>query len=174
VNLQHTLSEALTELSSEKYIIKLLQKDLNATSDYGNEPSSWYEIPQHSLRDGEISSPNLVNTQGPNNKWISTNPNQFTKPRKYSKGTNMPTGKYIRTHNPYEPISNLIDPTTGNRSTKPTTLKEVDKENLTASKQKHDNKIPKRPFSTPNLQNISDPSPHQTKSQNSREVFIKK
>jgi hypothetical protein len=167
VNLQHKLSEALTELSSAKYIIKLLQKDLNATSDYGNELSSWYEMPHHSLKGGEISSANLVSTQGPNNKWISTNLNQFTKPNKYSKGRNMPTGEYIRTHNQYEPISNPTDPTTGNRSTKkPTALKEVDKENLTASKQKHDNKIPECPFSTPNLQNISDSSPHQTKSQN--------
>jgi hypothetical protein len=95
VNLQHKLSEALTEFSSAKYIIKRLrlQKDLNATSNYGNEPSSWYEMPHHSLKGGEISSANLVSTQGPNNKWISINPNQFTKPRKYSKGRNMSTGE---------------------------------------------------------------------------------
>jgi hypothetical protein len=167
VNLQHKLSEALTELSSAKYIIKLLEKDLSATSDYGNEPSSWYDMPHHSPKGGEISSSNLVSTQGPNNKWIPINPNQFTKPRKYSKDGNMPTGEHIITHNRYEPISNLIDLTTSNRSTKPIILKEVDKENLTASKQKHDNKIPERPFSTPNLQSISDPNPHQIKSQNS-------
>jgi hypothetical protein len=159
VNLQHKLSEALTELSSAKYIIKLLQRDLSATSDYGDEPT------HHSPKCGEITFPNLVSTQGPNNKWTPINLSQFTKPRKHSKGRNMPTGEHI-THNRYEPNSNLTDLTAGNRSTKPTILKEVDKENLTASKQKHENKIPKRPFSTPNLQNISDPSPHQTKSQN--------
>ena len=68
MNLQHKLGEALTELSSAKYIIKLLQKDLNATSNYGNDPSSWYETSRHQTKDNGLFSSNLVSTQGPNNR----------------------------------------------------------------------------------------------------------
>jgi hypothetical protein len=106
---------------------------------------------------------NLVSTQGPNNKWIYNDPNQFTEPRKNSKGGKMPIGEHIITYNRYEPISNLIDLTTGNRSTKPATLKEIDNENLPTFKQKHDNKIHNCIYSTPNLQNINDPGPRQIK-----------
>ena len=77
----------------------------------------------------------------------------------------MPISEHIITYNRYEPISNLIDLTIGNRNTKPATLKEIDNENLPTFKQKHDNKIPNCIYSTPNLQNINDPGPRQIKPQ---------
>ena len=69
----------------------------------------------------------------------------------------MPIGEHIITYNRYEPISNLIDLTTGNRTTKPATLKEVNNEDLPTFKKKHD-KIPNCIYSTPQKLALTSPT----------------
>jgi len=84
------------------------------------------------------------------------------KPCKDTKGGNMSTGEYIKTSNQFEPLSNLIDLTSGNsfnEKIKPADLKEVEKMNQTTSRQKHVNKTSKRSSSQPNLQDNSDSRP---------------
>ena len=160
-NLQYQLREALSELSSAKYIIKLLQKDLSTTSAFGSEHFHRYET-SHSTYRGYESSSNIESIQGPNNGWIPKIPNQFMKPRKYTKYGNMPTGEYIKTSNRFEPLSNLIDLTKGNsfnEEIKPANLNESENVNQTTSRQKHVNKTSKCSSSQPNLQDNSDSHP---------------
>jgi len=117
----------------------------------------------HSIHRGCELSSNIVNIQGSNNGWIPKIPNQFMKPRKDTKHGNMPTGKYIKTSNRFEPLSNPIDLTNGNsfnEKIKPADLKEVEKTNQTTSRQQHVNKTSKRSSSQPNLQDNSDSPPH--------------
>jgi len=97
-NLQYQFREALSELSSAKYIIKLLKKDLSTASAFGSKLIHRYETSHSTYRGYELSS-NIESIQGPNNRWIPKIPNQFMKPRKYTKYGNMPTGEYIKTSN---------------------------------------------------------------------------
>ena len=49
-NLQYQLREALSELRSTKYIIKLLQKDLSTTSAFGSQLIHRYETSHSTYR----------------------------------------------------------------------------------------------------------------------------